>query len=483
MPTPSSQQLHTAGATTLAPATSIVSEPNQPIQRVLVANRGEIALRIVRTLRRLGVESVLAVSTADRESLGARLADRTICIGPGPATDSYLQINALIHAALGTGAQAIHPGYGFLSERAEFAQACENNGITFIGPSAEHIRRVGDKLEARQIADAAGVPVTPGGPVTTLHEALVMADHIGYPVLIKAVGGGGGRGLKRADTPAQLRQLFELASAEALSAFGDGRVYIECFVSQGRHVEVQILGDGERVIHLGDRDCSVQRRYQKLIEEAPAPCLPDDLRASLREAAVRFARHIGYRNAGTVEFLVDIARGQFYFLEMNARIQVEHPVTEMITGIDLVEQQLHIAQGNALSLSQDEVQIQGHAIECRINAEDPHRDFAPSPGRVTEASFPTGDGIRVDTHIETGAFVPPFYDSMVAKIIALGNSRKQAIERLAQALRQTRLSGIKTNIPVHLKVLETSEFIEGGVDTGFLGRHLATESPENVKQA
>lgn len=453
------------------------------IQRVLVANRGEIAVRILRSLRRQGIESVLAVSTADRESSGARLADRVVCVGPGRATDSYLRIDTIIHAALGTGAQAIHPGYGFLSERAEFAQACEDNNIIFIGPTAEQIRRVGDKLEARRIAQEANVPVTPGGPVATLDEAKAVADSIGYPVLIKAVGGGGGRGLKRADTPEQLAKLFELASAEAQAAFGDDRVYIERFVTQGRHVEVQILGDGKRVIHLGDRDCSVQRRYQKLIEEAPAPCLPDDIRAGLHDAALRFARHIGYRNAGTIEFLVDVPRQQFYFLEMNARIQVEHPVTEQVTGVDLVAQQIHIANGLPLELSQEDIRIQGHAIECRINADDPDNDFRPSPGRINHANFPTIEGLRVDTHIEAGTFVPPYYDSMIAKVIAVGASREQARQRLALALAQTQIEGVKTNIPLHRKVLGTREFIEGGVDTNFLGRALAEAGGAKVQGA
>jgi len=461
--------------------TQVVSG-GEPIQRVLVANRGEIAVRILRTLKHLGLESVLAVSKADRNSLGARMADRSVCIGPARATDSYLQIGTLVQAALGTGAHAIHPGYGFLSERAEFAQACEDNQIIFIGPTAQQIHRVGDKLEARRIAQAAQVPVTPGGPVQGLDEALAMAERIGYPVLIKAVGGGGGRGLKRADTPQQLAGLFELAGAEALAAFGDGRVYIECFVRQGRHVEVQVLGDGTRVIHLGDRDCSVQRRYQKLIEEAPAPGLPDKLRADLRQAAVRFAESIAYRGAGTVEFLVDVIRGQFYFLEMNARIQVEHPVTELVTGIDLVEQQLNIAQGRRLAFTQDDIRIQGHAIECRINAEDPDRDFAPSPGRVLEAYFPAGQGVRVDTHIEAGATISPFYDSMMGKVMAVGANRDQARTRLLQALAQTRLTGITTNIALHQTVLETPEFVRGGVDTGFLGRYLAKEFDAGVQE-
>ncbi len=446
------------------------------IRRVLVANRGEIAVRVIRTLRQLGIESVLAVSSADRYSLGARLADRAVCIGPARSNDSYLKIGTLVTAALGTGCQAVHPGYGFLSERAEFAAACEENGLTFIGPTAEQIGRVGNKLEARRIADQAHVPTTPGGPVASIAEALRLAGQVGYPVLIKAVGGGGGRGLKRADTPADLTLLFDLAEAEALAAFGDGRVYIECFVTKGRHIEVQVLGDGENVIHLGDRDCSVQRRYQKLIEEAPAPHLPESMRQELHAAAVRFARHIGYRSLGTVEFLVDVERQKFYFLEMNARIQVEHPVTEMITGLDLVAEQVRVAEGHTLSIDQAGVQLNGHAVECRINAEDPARDFQPSPGRIGEAHFPKRDGVRVDTHIETGAMIPPFYDSMIAKLIAHGRTREEALRRLDSALAELRLTGIKTNQALHRDVLAIPEFTEGGVDTGFLGRWLAERS-------
>ncbi len=461
----------------------IDGKASRPIQRVLVANRGEIAVRIIRTLRRLGVETVLAVSTADRDSLGARLADRALCIGPGRASDSYLKIDTLVQAALSTGAQAIHPGYGFLSERSAFAQACEDNDIVFIGPTAQQIERVGNKLEARLIAEQAGVPITPGGQVETLEQAVAVADEIGYPVLIKAVGGGGGRGLKRADTREELASLFELASAEALSAFGDGRVYVECFVTQGRHVEVQVLGDGERVIHLGDRDCSVQRRYQKLIEEAPAPHLPDALRQALHEAAVRFAGHIAYRNAGTVEFLVDVPRQRFYFLEMNARMQVEHPVTELVTGVDVVEEQLRIAGGAPLRLAQSDVVIRGHAIECRVNAEDCDNHFMPSPGRISHARFAQGEGVRVDTHIESGAAIPPFYDSMIAKVIAAGESREAARQRLLVALRDTALEGVKTNLALHRMVLDTPDFIEGGVDTGFLGRYLAGRAGASANEA
>jgi acetyl-CoA carboxylase, biotin carboxylase subunit len=444
-----------------------------PIRRVLVANRGEIAVRIIRTLKRLGIESVLAVSSADRDSMGARLADRAVCIGPARASDSYLSIGTLIEAARGVGAQAIHPGYGFLSERAAFALACQDNNLIFIGPTAQQIERVGDKLEARICAQQANVPISPGGPVASLADALKMAQDIGYPVLIKAVGGGGGRGLKRANTPEELSALFDLASAEALAAFGDGRVYVECYVAQGRHVEVQILGDGESVIHLGDRDCSVQRRYQKLVEEAPAPNLADTMRRDLHAAAVRFSKHIAYRSLGTVEFLVDVARERFYFLEMNARIQVEHPVTEQITGLDLVAEQMAIAQGHALRLKQSDVKLSGHAIECRINAEDPTHDFRPEPGRVTAVSFPALTGLRVDTHMESGAMIPPYYDSMIAKVIATGRDREQARQLLESALRQVRIEGVVSNIALHRAVLGTPEFIEGGFDTGFLGRFLA----------
>ena len=452
--------------------TNVNLHQSAKIARVLVANRGEIAVRVIRTLKKLGIESVLAVSTADKNSMGARLADRAVCIGPARASDSYLQIGTLIEAARGTGAQAIHPGYGFLSERSEFARACEENGLIFIGPTSEQIERVGNKLEARRIAEQAQVPIVPGGPVETLEAALQMAEEIGYPVLIKAVGGGGGRGLKRANSPSEVTALFDLASSEALAAFGDGRVYVECFVTQGRHIEVQVLGDGEDVIHLGDRDCSVQRRYQKVIEEAPAPHLPDSMRRELHAAAIRFSKHIGYRSLGTIEFLVDVQRQSFYFLEMNARIQVELPVTEMITGLDLVAQQISIANGNRLNMRQSDVRLHGHSIECRLNAEDTENDFSPSPGRITCAHFPAWTGLRIDTHIETGALIPPYYDSMIGKLIATANTREEARAMLESALSEIQLDGIKTNISLHREILATAEFTQGGVDTGFLGRYL-----------
>jgi acetyl-CoA carboxylase biotin carboxylase subunit len=448
-----------------------------PIRRILIANRGEIALRVIRTCERLGIETVLAASKADLNSLPARRATRTICIGPAAAAQSYLSVPTIVQAALSAGCDAIHPGYGFLSERAELARLCEQEKVTFIGPAAQQIEAVGDKLRARNEAAAAGVPVVPGGPAASVAEAIELGREIGAPLLVKAVGGGGGRGMKRVDDLAQLEQVLALASAEAEAAFGDGRVYLERFVGRGRHVELQVLGDGNgRVIHLGERDCSVQRRYQKLIEETPAPGLPERLLHNLREAGVRFAEHLNYRGAGTVEFLVDVERAEFYFLEMNARIQVEHPVTEAVSGVDLVEQQIRIAEGQDLALFQPDVRLWGAAIECRINAEDPARDFAPSPGTVRQATWPGGEGIRVDTHIGSGSSVPPFYDSLMAKIIAHGADRAEALNRLRQALAETRIEGVATNLAFHRRVLADPEFAAGGVDTAYLAR-LAHRDP------
>jgi acetyl-CoA carboxylase biotin carboxylase subunit len=443
------------------------------IRRILIANRGEIAVRIIRTCKALGIETVLAVSEADRESLGARLADRAVCIGPGRPTDSYLRVETIVQAALGTGCDAIHPGYGFLSERAALAKLCEEEGVIFIGPTAAQIDAVGDKLKARFHAEAANVPVVPGGPVEDLAEAQALAERIGAPLLVKAVGGGGGRGMKLVEDLADLPATLDMASAEAGAAFGDARVYLERYVAQGRHIEVQLLGDGAgKVIHLGERDCSVQRRYQKLIEETPAPDLPAHIRAEMHEAAVRFAQSLDYRGAGTVEFLYDVAREAFYFLEMNARIQVEHPVTEAVTGIDLIAQQIVIAQGDGLALGQSGISFDGAAVECRINAEDPKRDFMPSPGRVAQALWPKGEGIRVDTHIVDGAMIPPFYDSMVAKIIAHGPNRDTAIARLWKALKDTRIEGVATNLDFQTELLDDPDFVAGGVDTGWLARRL-----------
>ena len=438
------------------------------IRRIFIANRGEIAVRIIRTARELGLETVLGHSAADRESLAAKLATRAVCLGPAASKDSYLNIGAVIEAARGTGCDAIHPGYGFLSENQALAEACASEGLIFIGPSPENLAAVGDKLTARGHAMAAGVPLVPGGNAATLAEAETVAAQIGYPILIKAVAGGGGKGMKRVDRAEDLAPQLSMAMAEAASAFGDDRVYLECYVTVGRHVEVQIISDGVTVLHAGERDCSVQRRYQKLVEEAPAPNLPSALRQGLLEAAVAYARHINYRSLGTVEFLVDVPRNAFYFLEMNARVQVEHPVTEAVTGLDLIAQQIAIAQGQTLKLTQADLQSDGHAIECRLNAEDVFRDFTPSPGRVSLAWFPSIPGLRVDTHMTTGALIPPYYDSMVAKLIAHGPTRADAIAVMQKALAVCTLQGITTNAPLHSAIMADPVFQAGGVDTSYL---------------
>lgn len=442
--------------------------------RVFIANRGEIALRVIRTCVALGIETVLGVSEADLGSLPARLADRVVCLGPARPGESYLAIARVVAAALEAAADALHPGYGFLSENAELARACAAAGIAFIGPDVAHLEAVGDKLTARGHALAAGLPVVPGGPAATSEEAAVLAARLGFPVLIKAVGGGGGRGMKRVHEAADLSHAATFAMAEAEVAFGDRRIYLERFVASGRHVEVQILGDGENVVHLGDRDCSVQRRYQKVVEEAPAPRLTATLRGAIRDAGVRFGRHLGYRGLGTVEFLVE---GEaFYFLEMNARIQVEHPVTEAITGLDLVALQIAVAEGGPLPLTQAEIVISGHAFECRLNAEDWRDDFRPCPGTVTRVAFPVGDDIRVDSHMQNGATVPPFYDSLLAKIIVHGADRAAALSRLGGALAACHVDGVETNLGLHAALAADAEFAAGGVDTAFLGRFLAARA-------
>ena len=442
------------------------------LRRVLVANRGEIAVRILRTCRSLGIETVLAVSDADAGSLPARLADAAIRIGPAAPAASYLDVAAVVGAARAAGADAVHPGYGFLSESPRLARACAAAGLIFIGPTAGQLEAVGDKLAARGHAAAAGLPVVPGGAVGSAAEAAALAAQIGWPVLVKAVGGGGGRGLRPVHQPADLGAAVERAIAEAGAAFGDPRVYLERYVQPGRHVEVQLLGDGERVIHLGDRDCSVQRRYQKLLEEAPAPRLDDGLRAEIRHAAVAFGKLLGYRGLGTVEFLVDAGRGRCYFLEMNARIQVEHPVTEAVCGLDLVAEQIAVAEGRPLRLAAGDVALAGHAIECRINAEDAADGFRPSPGTVTRAVFPAGPGIRVDTHLQAGSAVPAGYDSLLAKVIASGRDRAEALARLRSALARCEITGVATTIGVQAALTAQPEFARGGVDTGYLARFL-----------
>jgi acetyl-CoA carboxylase biotin carboxylase subunit len=444
------------------------------IRRILIANRGEIAARIIRTCRALDIEAILAVSSADRDSEPARRADRVVCIGPAKSADSYLNAAAIVHAAVATGADAIHPGYGFLSERALLPQLCSTAGVVFIGATAEQMLAIGDKLRARAEAQTADVPVVAGGAANSHAEAQVLARAISMPLLVKAVSGGGGRGLKRVDRLEDLPQLLDLAAAEAGAAFGDARIYLEHYIEGGRHVEVQLLGDGEgRVIQLGERDCSVQRRYQKLIEETPAPGLSAALRNSLQQAAVRFAERLAYRGAGTVEFIVDARREAFYFLEMNARIQVEHPVTEAVTGVDLIAEQIAIAQGSGLRLGQSEVRTLGCAIECRVNAEDYRNDFKPSPGRVSDVSWPGGEGIRVDTHVVPGSNIPPYYDSLMGKIIASGPDRLTALARLRGAIAATRISGVTSNLGFHAAALDDPEFQAGGVDTGFVDRLFA----------
>ena len=445
-------------------------------QRVMVANRGEIAARVIRTCQRLGIQAVLAVSDADRDSLPARLADATVRIGPAAAAASYLNVAAVVNAAVAAGVDAIHPGYGFLSENPRLARACEAAGIVFIGPSVGVLEAAGDKLAAREHAVAAGLPVLPGGLAGGLADGAddaALASRIGFPVLVKAAGGGGGRGLRVVRDPGQLARAIAMGSAEAEAAFGDPRVYLERYVPVGRHVEVQLLGDGEAVIHLGDRDCSVQRRYQKIIEEAPAPGLGSRLREGLRAAAVTLGRQLKYQGLGTVEFLVDADAGAFYFLEVNARIQVEHPVTEAVTGLDLVAEQIAVAEGRAVRLRQDDVRLSGHAIECRINAEDPADGFLPSPGTVSRAAFPAGAGIRVDTHVQAGSAVPAQYDSLLAKLVASGADRGEALARLRGALGRCEIGGVATNVAMLAALAADGEFAAGGVDTGYLTRWLA----------
>jgi len=453
-------------------------------RRILIANRGEIAVRILRTCHRLGIEGVLAASAEDTDSTPARLADATICLGPAAPAASYLNVGAVLEAALAVRADAIHPGYGFLAENPRLARACAEAGVAFIGPGEEQLAAAGDKIAARGHALAAGLPVVPGGEVRHLTGARRLAAEIGWPVLVKAAGGGGGRGMQQVRGPGDLGEAVDRAMAEAAAAFGDPRIYLERFVTPGRHVEVQLLGDGDTVIHLGDRDCSVQRRYQKIVEEAPAPVLSDSLRADMRDAAAALGKHLRYRGAGTVEFLVDCARDTFYFLEMNARIQVEHPVTEAVCGIDLVAEQIAIAEGLPVRLAQADVTMRGHAIECRVNAEDWTRDFRPDPGTVTEAVFPAGAGIRVDTHVQAGTRVPPFYDPLLAKVIAHGDDRAEALARLRQALAGCRISGVRTTVAMHAALTADAEFARGGVDSAWFPRFAqARVRAQNQAQA
>ncbi len=440
------------------------------LRRILVANRGEIALRIVRAARSLGMETVLAASAADRDSLPAREAERVVVIGPPAARDSYLNPRLIVHTAKATGCDGLHPGYGFLSERQSLAALCDEQGLVFVGPSADSIQAVGDKLSARRLAKAAGIAMTPGSEkLETAAEAVAVAGTIGFPVVTKASAGGGGRGMLVARDAKALAEGFERASIEATEAFGDGTLYVERYVERARHVEVQVLGLGDgHVLHFGERDCSLQRRYQKMVEEAPAAALPEPTRTRLHKAAVDLLSSIRYRNAGTVEFLYDVDRDDFYFMEVNARIQVEHPVSEMITGVDLIRLQLEIAGGEPHRIRQPDIVLHGHAIEARIIAENPDRGFAPSPGRIRLWRPPHGEGIRLDTAMEEGAYVPPFYDSMIAKLIVHAADRFSAVGRLRRALETFAVEGVSTNIPLLRAIAAHSDFIDNRLDTRWL---------------
>ena len=446
----------------------------RPLRRILVANRGEIAVRIIRASRELGLEAIQAYSEADRDSLAVQMADESICIGPPPSTQSYLKGDVVIGAARAAKADAIHPGYGFLSENAAFAQACEDANIAFIGPPARAIALMGDKATARRMAAKAGVPITPGSESTvpdakTAHEAAAL---IGYPVLLKAAAGGGGRGMRVARNIDELPARFSEAAREAQAAFGNGGIYVEKFLERVRHVEIQVLGDGQTILHLGERDCSIQRRNQKLVEESPSPALDDAVRARMGDAAVRVCRQVDYRSVGTIEFILDAASGAFYFMEMNTRVQVEHPVTEAVTGVDIVKAQIRVARGEQLLITQDNVHLAGHAIECRINAEDPACDFAPSPGQVRGLRLPGGPGIRVDSHLFDGYRIPPYYDSLIAKVIAWGRDRNEAIARMRRALSEMRVEGVQTTIPFHIRLLDDARFRAGNVHTRFVEDEL-----------
>ena len=447
------------------------------LKRILIANRGEIALRVIRACQELGVGAVAVYSEADSDALHVRLADEAVCIGPAPAAQSYLNIPRIISAASISNCDAIHPGYGFLAENAHFAEVCESCGITFIGPSSTMIRKMGDKAFARETMREVGVPILPGsaGRMESAAEAAALASVLGFPVIIKAADGGGGRGMRVVWKREEIPGSFSIAQAEAEAAFGSKGVYLEKFLVRPRHVEFQLMGDSYgNVVHFHERDCSIQRRHQKLIEETPSPALDPALREAMGEAAVRGARSISYQGAGTAEFLLD-SDHNFYFMEMNARIQVEHPVTEEATGLDLIKEQIRVAAGEPLSIAQDDIILRGHAIECRVNAEDPDYDFRPSPGRITYLHMPGGPGVRVDSHAYSGYDIPPCYDSMIGKIITLGGDRDEAISRMARALGETIIEGVATTIPFHLQVMRDEKFRQGEYDTGFVERLLSSE--------
>ena len=447
------------------------------IRKLLIANRGEIAVRIIRACREMGIATVAVYSEADEESLHTQLADEAICIGPGPSAQSYLNMEQIISATMVSGADAIHPGFGFLSENARFAELCEKCGITFVGPPSKVIRMLGNKKIARSTMIAAGVPVVPGseGDVEDIETGLKEAERIGYPVIIKAALGGGGKGMRVANTPEEFPEAYATARKESEIAFGDGTMYIEHFVVNPRHIEFQILADSfGNVIHLGERDCSIQRNHQKMIEECPCAALSDELRKKMGETAVKAARAAGYTNAGTVEFLLE-KDGTFYFMEMNTRIQVEHPVTECVTGIDLIKEQIRIANGGELTFRQEDIRMTGHAIECRINAEIPERNFTPSAGRITDLHLPGGNGIRVDTAVYSGCEVLPYYDSMLAKLIVHGKDRREAVDKMRSALGEIIIEGIGTNVDYQYEISENEDFISGKTDVDFI-RRLSSET-------
>ncbi len=450
-----------------------MAEPTK-ITKVLVANRGEIALRIIKACRALGIQSVLALSEADRDSLPARMADKTVCIGPPRPRESYLQVATLVAAARGTGCDAIHPGYGFLAEQPELPDSCDKHSLKFIGPRGDTIRQMGNKLLARSMVQSFGVPVVPGsGEVADFDRALAVAGEIGVPVLIKAAAGGGGKGMKIVTEPGALKGALETARQEALAAFGDPTLYIEKYIPNARHIEVQVLGDQYgTAIHLGERDCSLQRRYQKIIEESPAYALSAEQREKVRSLGALIARKMKYESAGTIEFIWDQDSGQFYFMEMNTRIQVEHPVTEMVTGIDIVQEQLRIAGGQPLRFTQEQITFTGHAIECRVNAELAEKDFQPCPGRLTCWEAPERPGLRIDTHCYPGYFVPPYYDSLLAKVIASGKDRAGAIAGMRQALDGFAISGVNTTIPFLRFLMDQSDYVQGKVNTRWVEQVL-----------
>lgn len=438
--------------------------------KILIANRGEIAVRIIRTCRQLGIKTAIVYSDADRETLGVKLADEAVHIGGVRPAESYLRVDNIIRAAKMTNCDAIHPGFGFLSENANFVKVCKENDITFIGPSADHITKMGDKAFAKKTMQSILIPTIPGSKdtVSNLKVAAMEAERIGYPIMIKASAGGGGKGMRIVNSEKELTSMYNLAKNESKSFFGSDEIYFEKFISAPRHIEVQILADKQgNVVHLGERDCSIQRRYQKLLEESPSPSISRRLRSEICDSAVKIVQEIGYENAGTIEFIVD-SENNFYFMEMNTRIQVEHPVTEAITGIDIVAEQISIAAGNPLSFTQKDIKFTGHAIECRINAEDFYSDFTPSPGRIEKFILPGGAGVRVDTHVHNGSMISPHYDSMIAKLIVHGKTREDAIMKMSGALREFRIDGIESTIPLHQSIMQNPDFIDGFITTKFI---------------